>query len=221
MATLSNRDLYPEDEVKWGLWEYMQFMELYPEKAVKELDDHGDVLLKLFHIKSDPSSWGQPSFLATVLKDGGWFGGHPENAPDLPLEATLLDESLLESLKKSHKAHGFFGAIAYYLNHDVNEEYAKKEKNGGVLDFPVLFIDAKYDPCSPSVMPKMGEAQKGFVENLTLETVEAGHWAQLEKPKEGPGKVARYFEAFMINNEKHCANIRLNFALSLHCHCTC
>jgi soluble epoxide hydrolase/lipid-phosphate phosphatase len=139
-----------------------------------------------------------------VLKNGGWFGGHPEELRDIPLEDTFLDESLYQNLVKSHEKHGFFPPTAYYLNHDVNVEYAKREKNGGVLEFPVLYIgacihprlhvrleltspsaDAKYDGvCSPSTTPKFKEVQSKFTRDLSYETIESGHWAQLQKPKE-------------------------------------
>ena len=63
-----------------------------------------------------------------------------------------------ENVVKSLKINGFFPPTAYYLNHDVNVEYVKSEKNGGVLDFPMLFIDGKYDAvCSTTTTPKMAE----------------------------------------------------------------
>jgi soluble epoxide hydrolase/lipid-phosphate phosphatase len=114
------------------------------------------------------------------LRDGGWFGGHPENLPDIPLEYTSLDNSLYTNLLKSHKEHGFFPPTAYYLNHEANAE-----KNGGVLEFPVLYIDSKLDStCTPSLAPKMAESQRQFAKRLTYQTIEARHWVHLEKPKE-------------------------------------
>ena len=90
-----------------------------------------------------------------------------------------------ENVVKSLKINGFFPPTAYYLNHDVNVEYVKSEKNGGVLDFPMLFIDGKYDAvCSTTTTPKMAEIQQKFCRNLTEEIVEAGHWVMLEHPKE-------------------------------------
>lgn len=185
MKTMVNRDIYPEDEYEWGQFEYMRYYELYPEESVKAFEGHEDVITKVLYVKHDPSKWGKPSPLSRTIKDGGWFGGHPEMIPDIPLAYTSLDESLHANLVKSKKKHGSFPATAYYLNHAANAEYAKSEKNGGVLEFPVLFIDAKHDSvCSPSTTPKFAEAQRHFVKNLTYETVESGHWVHLEKPKE-------------------------------------
>ncbi|CAN9216175.1 unnamed protein product [Alternaria alternata] len=158
IKTTINRDIYPESETEWGQWEYMRYYELHPEECVKAFDGHLDVITKILYVKGDPSSRGQPSPTSRVLREcGGWFGGHPEQLPDIPLEYTSLDESLYSSLLRSKKKHGFFGANAYYLNHKANAEYAKSEKNGGVLEFPFLFIDAKLDAvCSPSMAPKNG-----------------------------------------------------------------
>jgi len=182
---LVNREIYPENEYEWGQWDYMRYYELHSEESIRAFEDHVEKITRARYTKHDASMWGQPSRLSKVLKEGGWFGGHPENLPDVPLAKTSLDESLLNNLLKSHKKHGFFPPTAYYLNHDVNAEYAKSEKNGGVLDFPVLYIDAKHDAvCSPSTTPKFKEVQEKFTRDLTYETIEAAHWVQLERPKE-------------------------------------
>jgi len=185
LKTLINRDLYPEDEYEWGQFDYMRYYELHPDAGAKRFEspDHIDRIVKALYVKCDPSKHGQRSFSSTIIRDGGWFGGNADNCPDIPLAYTSIDEHHLANLLKSHKKHGFFGPTSYYLNSDVNAEYAKSEKNHGVLDFPVLFIDAKHDPiCSPSVAPKMAELQRECCKDLTYETVESGHWAQLEKP---------------------------------------
>ncbi|KAF1947154.1 alpha/beta-hydrolase [Clathrospora elynae] len=180
-----NRDIYPENEYEWGQFDYMRYYELHPEESAKSFAGNIDTITKIMYMKHDASKWGQPSPTSRIQKDGGWFGGHPEALPDIPLEYTSLDESLLANLIKSHTQHGFFPPTAYYLNHQANAEYAKSEKNGGVLEFPVLYIDAKHDAiCSPSVTPKMAESQAQFTKMLTYVTVESAHWVQLEKPKE-------------------------------------
>ncbi|KAH7401696.1 Alpha/Beta hydrolase protein [Pyrenochaeta sp. MPI-SDFR-AT-0127] len=197
ITTLVNRDLYPEDEYEWGQFEYMRYYELHPEESVKTFGSgHIDKITKLLYSKHDPRNYGKPSFTARLLRDGGWFGGHPEALPDIPLAYTCLDESLYQNLLKSHSTHGFFPPTAYYLNHDVNAEYAKSEKNGGVLDFPVLYFDATHDAvCSPSVSPKFGEGQKKFTKDLTYETIDAGHWSHLEKPEDANAALEKWLNA--------------------------
>ncbi|KAI8931684.1 hypothetical protein NX059_011331 [Plenodomus lindquistii] len=180
-----NREIYPEDEYEWGQWDYQRYYELHAEDCIKSFEANTDRITPALYVKADPRKWGQPAITSRVQKDGGWFGGHPEKLPEIPLETTAIDEHHLASLLRSHKKNGWFPGTAYYLNHDVNEEYAKQEKNGGVLEFPVLFVDAKYDAvCSLSTTPAQGEPQKKFTKDLTCETIESAHWVQLERPEE-------------------------------------
>jgi soluble epoxide hydrolase/lipid-phosphate phosphatase len=196
MKTLINRDIYPEDEFEWGQWAYMKYYEQHPEESIKSYESYPERIAKLTHTKHDPSNWGKPSRTSHVLKEGGFFQGHPEKLPDIPLEHSLLDESLYNNLIKSHKKHGSFPSTSWYLNHDVNTEYSKSEKNGGVLEFPVLFIDAKHDAvCSPSTSPKFKESQEKFTRDLTYETIEAGHWLLLEKPDEVNQALEKWLKA--------------------------
>jgi soluble epoxide hydrolase/lipid-phosphate phosphatase len=199
--SLVNRDIYPKDEYPYGQFEYMKYYEQEPEKSVKDYESVIEKVSKALYTPHDPKNHGKPNARTSrVIRDGGWFGGHPEAVPDVPLEYTFLDQSLYDSIVASHKKHGFFPATAYYLNHDANAEYAKSEKNGGKLQFPVLYIDAKHDAvCSPSVTPKMGESQREAVQDLTYETIEAGHWVQLEKP----GEVNKVLETWLDNNVQY------------------
>ncbi|KAF7676059.1 hypothetical protein GT037_005564 [Alternaria burnsii] len=128
--------------------------------------------------------WGEPAITSTSLQIGGVLG-NPAHLPDIPLEETLLDESHNNNLLTCFKRNGFSNPIAYYLNDTLNEEYAERSENNGVLDFPILFIDTKRDTtCTLSMAPKMAEEQERYVENLTFETIEAGHWPHLERPAE-------------------------------------
>lgn len=196
LKTTINREIYPESETEYGPWEYMRFYEVNTEASIKGFEGHLETITKAMYSKHDPSKYGQPSPTSRVLRDGAWFGGHPEMIPDIPLEYTSLDESLFANLLKSHKKHGFFPPTAYYLNHDVNEVYAKSEKNGGILEFPVLYIDARHDSvCSPTTTPKFKDIQEKHTKDLTYETVEAAHWLQLEKPKETNEALEKWLKA--------------------------
>jgi len=184
---LVNRDIYPADEYPYGQFEYQVYYEQHWEASVKAWDDNIDRITKVLYTPNKPEEFGKPAAATSrLLRDGGWFGGHPELVPDIPLEYTFLTKSHFDNLLASHKKHGFFGPTAYYLNHERNAEFARlKEKNGGRLEFPVLYIDAKYDAvCSTTTTPKLGEPQRETCKDLTVEVVEAAHWVQLEKPKE-------------------------------------
>ncbi|RMZ72107.1 epoxide hydrolase 2 [Pyrenophora seminiperda CCB06] len=197
MVSTVNRDIYPEKEYKYGQWEYLHHYMQQPEESVKVFETNVEGITKVFYLKSDPKTYGKPAPTSTIVKDGGWFGGHPENLPDIPLAITSLDEHLYNSLVASKKKNGWFGPVAWYLNHDANAEYAKSEKNGGVLEFPVLYIDAKYDViCSAGLAPKLAESQKKATKNLSVETIEASHWVQLEKPKETNEALEKWMSTF-------------------------
>ena len=201
LVSLVNRDIYPEDEYEWGQWEYMKYYELDPEESVKTFEAAMEAMTKAFFMKHDPSTcestYGKPAPTSRVIKQGGWFGGHLGKLSAIPLECTSLDEHLYSSLLRSEKKHGFFGPTSWYLNSKANAEYAKSEKNGGVLEFPVLYIDSKYDSvCSASLAPKVAESQKQATKNLRIETIEAEHWVQLDKPKEVNEALEKWLSTF-------------------------
>lgn len=188
LVTLVNRDIYPKEDYEFGPWEYMRYYELSSQDSIKAFDENIERITKIFYLPHDPSNYGKPSATSRVIREGGWFGGRFKDLPDIPLSSTFLSESHYNNLLASHKKHGFFPPTAYYLNHDVNAEFAKKEANGGKLEFPVLFIDAKHDAvCSTSTAPLMGKGQKERCEDLTERTVEAAHWVMLEKGEEVNG----------------------------------
>ncbi|KAF4554597.1 Hypothetical protein D9617_4g003520 [Elsinoe fawcettii] len=190
-----NRDIYPESEYPFGQFEYQVSYERHGTDAVKAMATHPEKTTKLMYVRADPASWGKPSMTASTLKAGGMFPDG-ESLPDIPLEYTVIDQALYDALVESHKRHGTFPPTAWYLNHDVNKEWYKKEKNGGVLEFPVLFVDAKYDGvCSATVTPKLGEWQRAATKDLTEVVIESGHWVQLEKPQEVNEALEKWLKA--------------------------
>jgi soluble epoxide hydrolase/lipid-phosphate phosphatase len=183
LKTTVNRSIYPSSDYEWGQWVYMRYYKLYPEQSIRSFQDNIERVLKSMYKKHDRSTYGKPAPTITVLQGEGQ---HPERLPGIFLwPNTVLDEDLYAHLVKSLRKNGFFAPTAYYLNHAANASYAKSAEDTGVLEFPVLFIDAKYDAvCSPGTSPKLGEDQREKARRLTYKTVEAGHWVQLEKPKE-------------------------------------
>lgn len=181
LISMVNRDIYPEGEFPYGQFSYMKYYEAKPESSVREFEAVIEKVLKLLYVKHDPRQHGKPGRTSRTMQEGGRFGDNPELVPDIPLSTTLLDEDAYNNLVQSHKTHGFFGPIAYYLNHDSNAEYAKSEKNGGFLDMQVLHIDARHDAvCSYTTTPQFGVNQKNFCTNLTEKCIEGGHWIMLE-----------------------------------------
>ncbi|KAH7067869.1 Alpha/Beta hydrolase protein [Paraphoma chrysanthemicola] len=185
ITSLVNRDIYPAAEYPWGQWDYMQYYRTNTREAIKDFESATENVIKANYLPRDLNNTDLRAPTATIQRDGGWFGGSAKNLPDIPLNATVLDQSLYTNLVKGVKRHGWFPPTAYYLNHDVNAAYTLSERNGGVVDIPVLFLDAVYDlVASPSITPKFAEAQANYTTDLTYERVEAAHWLHLEKPDE-------------------------------------
>ncbi|KAK3082246.1 hypothetical protein LTS18_010663 [Coniosporium uncinatum] len=183
LVSLVNRELYPKDKYPYGQWEYMKYYELHPDESDEQFAAGGIKIIKALCAKGDPASYGKPSITATVVQDGGWFGGKPDQLPDIPLEATVLDQDVFEALAKDKERNGWFPATSYYLNHDLNNKYMQNAPNGGYLEMPVFYIDAKYDGvCSPSTSPRLAEPMRKHCKKLTESTIEGMHWVHMEKP---------------------------------------
>ncbi|KAF2103290.1 alpha/beta-hydrolase [Rhizodiscina lignyota] len=193
LVSLVNRDIYPESEYPYGQWEYMKAYEKDADHMDEIFDSAPDKIAKIFYTKSSPATYGQPAMTSRVLREGGWFGGNPSALPDIPLELTCLDEDLYANLAKQHKERGFFPATSYYMNHDVNKKYDDKKKNDGVLDMPMLYIDAIYDGvCSPTTSPKLAGPMRKKVKNLTETRIESMHWVHMDKPAEVNAALAKW-----------------------------
>jgi soluble epoxide hydrolase / lipid-phosphate phosphatase len=195
LVSLVDRTIYPADQFPHGQWGYMAFYEAAADQATASFDDNAARFFKLVYNRANPASFGKPAHTATVLRDGGWFGGRGGQVPDVPLDTSLLDEELYAELLDSQRRNGFWGANAYYLNHKANAVYAGEA--AGRLDMPVLFVDAKYDAvCTVSGDGnKMAGPMREYCKDLTEVTVEASHWVALEKPEEVNLAVAKFLEA--------------------------
>lgn len=91
------------------------------------------------------------------------------------LSSSVLDGSTFNTLYTHLKRIGFFGASSYYLNHAINAEYGKSVVNGGVLDVPTLFIEAKYDGVCATALSSLLDPMRRYCRNLTQCLIGAGH----------------------------------------------
>jgi soluble epoxide hydrolase / lipid-phosphate phosphatase len=193
LLTLVNRETYPESEHPYGQWAYMKFYEEDPEKADLVFNTYTAKAVKAIFSPTDPATFRTISPTALVMRDGGWFGGNPENLPDIPLEKTLLDEAHFNKLVKSLEKTGFFPGSSYYRNHKLNKAYDDSKKNDGVLEMPVLYVDAKYDRiCAATTSPKHMDGMRRCCKNLTVSVIESGHWVHMVAPAEVNAKIAQW-----------------------------
>lgn len=57
-------------------------------------------------------------------------------------------------------------------------------QNGGYLDMPVLFLNARYDIICECTHSRLPVPMRTYCRNLAEETIPSGHWLAQEKPLE-------------------------------------
>lgn len=181
-----NRNMYPEDEYPVGQWDYQLFYQESFEKATANFDRQNASFIKVAYSGSSPASMSKPTFTSSARKDGGWFGGKElPPADQIPFDNCLLDEETYRELVAAMEKTGYYCADAYYMNHERNRAFTlSQQKNGGVLNMPVLFIQANYDSVCDYVNTRALDPMKDYCNNLSLTAIDAGHWVALEKPVE-------------------------------------
>jgi pimeloyl-ACP methyl ester carboxylesterase len=190
-ADLIDRTIYPADRFPAGQWEYQLFYRESFDKACAVFEtDVGATVRALFR-KGDPAGKGKPSRLASVRKDGGWFGGRPA-APDLPRDADVLTEADLSSYVAALTRNGFRGPASWYMNTDANVAYQAKSVNDGRLDMPVLFLHGAYDYTCETVDSRLADPMRQSCSDLTEVVVSTGHWMAHEKPVAVNAALARW-----------------------------
>jgi soluble epoxide hydrolase / lipid-phosphate phosphatase len=125
---------------------------------------------------------GQRAFTATARRSHSFLGMSP--IPDLPRDDDVVTEEEVSIYVSALERNGFYGPSSWYMNHDVNAEYSTTAKNGGYLDMPVLFLNARYDNVCECTHSRLPEPMRTYCRNLTEETIRSGHWLAQEKPVE-------------------------------------
>ena len=199
LKTTINRDIYPEAEYENGPWEYQVYYEEEGhEGTTRQMDAMVEKAVKLLYSKGNPGTVGKPARTAGVRKEGGWFAGEaPEKVMDLDLKNTVFEgeEDVYTEVVEGLKKTGFRGATAYYLNHGRNGEYNREENcpTKGRLDMPVLFIDALFDGvCTEAGAKGFHEPMRKLCKDLSEVEIEAGHWVNMEKPREVNAATAKW-----------------------------
>ena len=183
-----NRDIYPAEKYPWAQWSY----QVHYLKAFASItafyDSNPAGWLKLCHRVGSPEGLGLPVPQATIAEDGGPGGGptkmpKPPNPGEIPQSA--LNDSQLAIWTEAFEQSGFFGTNALYMHHDSNRKYnIEKAVNDARLEFPVLYVEAKYDHVLGASVSTITKSQKELCTRLTEVTIDSGHWVQLEKPHE-------------------------------------
>lgn len=186
LISLSNRDIYPEDEYPAAQWDYMIFHNENPERAAATLDKNPENTIKfLFAADATKAMKGymKPAPVGSIRKNGGWFGKE-DGAPDMDLKDTILrnEPEVFEAMVKTVRENGTFGPNAYYRNFPAAIEWHKQIPNGGITDVPYLYIDPKFDGICDGSLSRLAEPARQRCRNMHEVCIEAEHWVQLEKP---------------------------------------
>ncbi|KAG9564002.1 alpha/beta-hydrolase, partial [Aureobasidium melanogenum] len=193
-----DRNIYPEDQYPYGQWSYQVYYEQNFEKATEWFDKDPRGFLRAAFTKGNPAAVGKPAPMSRAVQDGGWMGGseRPMPASAIPDEYACIDKETFEELVAAMEKTGFWPGDAWYLNHKANRAYnLENSKNEGRLNFPVLFIEAKYDTVCETVNSTLAEPQKKLCEDLTYVSIAAGHFVPVEKHKEVNQAIAEWLEA--------------------------
>jgi soluble epoxide hydrolase/lipid-phosphate phosphatase len=124
-----------------------------------------------------------------------------------------IDEELYEELVTAMETTGWFGANAWYMNHDRNKVstlfcsrfsilhalilrgqayFEEKAENEGFLHMPTLFIEGRYDHICAIGGSTIADAQRKYCTNLTEVSLASGHWIPQEKPAEVNAAIVRW-----------------------------
>jgi pimeloyl-ACP methyl ester carboxylesterase len=180
LIALVDRDVYPEHEFPAGQWDYVRYYEEHFAEAIAPMDADVSRCVKLLFRKGDPAGEGKPAFAATARRSHSFFG--TSALPDLPPDADVVSEEALSSYVSALERNGFAGPSSWYVNDGVNAAYARTTRNGGYLDLPVLFLNARYDYVCECTHSRLAEPMRAFCRQLTEETIRGGHWLAQEKP---------------------------------------
>jgi len=191
---LVNRAVYPEPEYPAGQWEYQLFYEESFDKARAAFEANVPNTVKALFRKGNAGAKGKPSRTAQVRRDGGWFGGTGQ-APDLPMDTSVLTAEDFRKYAAALEANGFFGPDSWYMNHARNLDFSSRARDGGKLAMPVLFLHGEYDHTCETIDSRLAEPMRQDCRDLTEVIVPSGHWMAQEKPVAVNAALARWLAA--------------------------
>lgn len=197
-----DRTLYPEDKYPYGQWDYMYFYYENFDLACKQMAEDPHKMIKLNFTKPSEefkgcfnAGIGAKSMTASIRSNGGWFKHYGfdglNSIPDVPVDKDLISEKEAATYGNFLEKNGFFGPNSWYVNGQLNDQFAKELQQFTTIDCPVLFIQATYD----SVLTRNFNTHNKMVcTNLTEREVDSGHWMAREKPNETNQIIKKWLE---------------------------
>ncbi|HUP06110.1 MAG TPA: alpha/beta hydrolase [Caldimonas sp.] len=181
VVPLVDRTLYPADQYPVGQWDYQLYYQEHFDAASAAFEADPVATVKVLFRKGDSAALEKPNRLASIRREGGWFGGKGR-APDVPLDRAVLGEAELHQYASALARNGFFGPDSWYMNPERNIAYARTSVNGGRLAMPVLFLHGAYDNTCETLRSRLAEPMRAACDRLTEKIVRSGHWMAQEQP---------------------------------------
>ena len=110
----------------------------------------------------------------------------------MPRDAAVLNEEDEHRYVAALERNGFFGPDSWYMNAEVNTQFAERAKANWRLTMPVLFMHGAYDYVCETIDSRLAEPMRGNCTNLTEVTVLSGHWMAQEKPTQVNAALAKW-----------------------------
>lgn len=195
LVSTVDRTLHPEDQFPNGQWDYIAFYQESFDLATKAFDADPQSTVHALFRAGEPSVTTMPSFTASTRARGGWFGPNGAPPPRFPLDTRVLSEDEAQIYADSLARNGFTGPDSWYMNLAANAAYAEKAKASWMLQMPVLFVHATYDPICATANPALVAPMRESCADLSEETIEAGHWVAQEKPEALHTAISAWLEA--------------------------
>ncbi|MCB8881991.1 alpha/beta hydrolase [Acidisoma cellulosilytica] len=194
LIPLVDRTLYPADPYPDGQWDYYRFYLTHFDQTVADFNADIAATLSAIYRRGSPESIGQISRSAKVTALGGWFGA-ARLAPAIAPDTALWPAADFDALIAAFRVTGFRPGNAWYLNDAANIAYADRAPDGGGLRQPLLFINGAWDSICDINRSRLGEPMRNACAQLTVTTIEAGHWLPLERKAEVSETIASWLHA--------------------------
>ncbi len=191
IVPLADRRVYPEDKFPAAQWDYQLFYRENFAAARAGFESNVRSTVRALFRAGDPGGKGKPARTSFVRSNGGWFGVQ-HAAPNVPRDTAVLDEEDEHRYVAALERNGFFGPDSWYMNADVNAQFAERAKANWRLTMPVLFMHGAYDYVCETIDSRLAEPMRANCTNLTEVTVPSGHWMAQEKPTRVNAALAKW-----------------------------
>jgi pimeloyl-ACP methyl ester carboxylesterase len=198
LVRLVDRQLYPADRYPDGQWDYYGFYHTHFEQTVSDMDADIAATLASIYRPGNPASAGKISPSALLTQNGGRYGS-AHRAPATPPDFTLWPSADFDALVEAFQVSGFRSANAWYLNDAVNMVYAQAAPDGGRLRRPVLYINGEWDPICDINRSRLGEPMRRVCQDLSVTSLQAGHWLPLERKTESIQAIRSWLKAIGLH----------------------